>query len=153
MKLASRMAGGGTRFWFELDFGRLAQPGPVAKGVAEEERKETVPRHILVAEDNAINRKVIARILESAGHRVDLVEDGEEALDALYRRTYDLAIMDLQMPRMGGLQAVRRYLDGGDSVPFIVLTANATPMRCGSALMPAYGLASRNRSKHVICSR
>ena len=58
---------------------------------------------------------------------MDLVEDGEEALDALYRRTYDLAIMDLQMPRMGGLQAVRRYLDGGDSVPFIVLTANATP--------------------------
>ena len=120
------VVGHGTRFWFQLDFGRLAHPGPVTKGVAEEEQNETPSRHILVAEDNAINRKVIARILESAGHRVDLVEDGEEALDALYRSTYDLAIMDLQMPQMGGLQAVRRYIDSGDNIPFIVLTANAT---------------------------
>ena len=120
------VAGSGSRFWFQLGFEQCPPLEPEPKGIAEEEGGEDIPKHILVAEDNAINRKVIARILESAGHRVDLVEDGEEALHALYRKPYDLAIMDLQMPHMGGLQAVRRYLDGGDSVPFVVLTANAT---------------------------
>ena len=119
-------AGGGTRFWFELEFDRCLQPGPQSKAIAEEGDADVTSKHILVAEDNAINRKVIAKILESAGHRVDLVEDGAEALDALYRTSYDLAIMDLQMPQMGGLQAVRRYLGGGDNLPFVVLTANAT---------------------------
>ena len=118
--------GGGTRFWFELDLDRCSPAGPPSKGIAEEGEPVGPAKYILVAEDNAINRKVIAKILESAGHRVDLVEDGEEALAALYRTSYDLAIMDLQMPQMGGLQAVRRYLGGGDSLPFIVLTANAT---------------------------
>ena len=74
-----------------------------------------------------IVRTVIFRILQSAGHWVDVVEDGKTALDALYATHYDLAIMDLQMPHMGGLQAVQRFLDGGGTVPFVVLTANASP--------------------------
>ena len=116
----------GSQFWFHLDFEHGVESRPKGKGVAENDDLRGVSKHILVAEDNPINRKVIARILESAGHRVDLVEDGEEALVALRRFAYDLAIMDLQIPQMGGLQAMRQYLSDGDDIPFVVLTANAT---------------------------
>ena len=122
----SGTAEGGTQFWFQLELDRCPQLEPMQMGVAEPEDVIVVPKHILVAEDNAVNRKVIAGILQSAGHRVDLVEDGQEALQALHAKRYDLAIMDLQMPRMGGLEAIRQYLGSGECLPFIVLTANAT---------------------------
>lgn len=99
---------------------------------------------ILVAEDNAISQKVIEKILERAGHKAHIVENGEQALDALEERTYDLAILDMQMPGMGGLQAAKLYRvmrPRGPHIPFIVLTANATieAMReCEEAGMDAY---------------
>ena len=124
--------GRGAHFWFSLAFDRRELRSEPPHSVADSgsgSTRESSPRRILVAEDNAINRKVIAEILESAGHRVDLAEDGTEALDALDRSRYDVAIMDMQMPVMGGLQAVRAYREkGGEdhAPPFIVLTANAT---------------------------
>ncbi|MCW8907013.1 MAG: ATP-binding protein [Sedimenticola sp.] len=83
---------------------------------------------ILVAEDNAINRLVIGRMLEKGGHRQQQVEDGQELLDALETRHYDLVIADMQMPQVGGLEAFKmfRFAHPTNSTPFIILTANAT---------------------------
>ncbi len=85
---------------------------------------------VLVADDSVVNRKVMAKILERAGHSVVLVENGEEALDALDEEDFDLAVMDVQMPVMSGLEAVKFYrMSNMDKphLPFIALTADARP--------------------------
>ncbi len=85
---------------------------------------------ILVAEDNPTNQKVICKILERAGHQVQLVENGEQALDALEENKFDLAIVDMHMPIMGGVEVVKfyRFIDRKlPRMPFVMLTANATP--------------------------
>jgi two-component system sensor histidine kinase RpfC len=84
---------------------------------------------ILVAEDNAVNQRVIVGILERAGHRVRVVGDGEQALDALENERFDLVIMDLNMPELGGLDAARayRFIDPESvRVPIIILSADVT---------------------------
>jgi two-component system sensor histidine kinase RpfC len=84
---------------------------------------------ILVAEDNSINRMVIGRILGRAGHTHHLVENGQELLDALEEAEYDLVIVDMQMPVLGGIDAFKMYSfahAGEDRPPFVMLTANAT---------------------------
>jgi signal transduction histidine kinase/DNA-binding response OmpR family regulator len=84
---------------------------------------------ILVAEDNAINQRVAVSMLEKAGHRVDLVNNGREAVEALDRRSYDLVFMDCLMPQMDGFEATRaiRAAEVGTDrqVPIVALTANA----------------------------
>ncbi len=85
---------------------------------------------ILVAEDNSINRMVIGRILERAGHQHTLVENGQQVLEELERQSYNLVIVDMHMPELGGLDAYRmyRFAHASDDhpLPFIMLTANAT---------------------------
>ena len=99
---------------------------------------------ILVAEDNPTNQKVISKILESAGHRPTLVENGEQALDALGKGSFDLVILDMQMPLISGLEVVKihRFTSPKDSpVRFLVLTANATTEaknECQEAGVDAY---------------
>ncbi len=85
-------------------------------------------RRIIVAEDNAINRRVIEKMLLSGGHSVVVVEDGEQMLDMLEQRRFDLALVDLNMPSMSGLEAVKlhRMGVGSDHPPFVALTADAT---------------------------
>jgi two-component system sensor histidine kinase RpfC len=84
---------------------------------------------LLVAEDNAINQKVIRHILEGAGHSVDMANDGEEALNMIEQEgDYDLVIMDMQMPNLAGIDAIKlyRFMYPGSTLPFIIVTANAT---------------------------
>ena len=84
---------------------------------------------MLVAEDNRINQQVIERMLSSAGHTVTLVGDGEQALQALECGEFDIVLMDVNMPVMNGLDAVKlhHFATGGrDSPPFVALTADAT---------------------------
>ncbi|MGA7802140.1 MAG: ATP-binding protein [Gammaproteobacteria bacterium] len=84
---------------------------------------------ILVAEDNPVNQEVTRGLLARAGHRVTVVSDGEDALDALEVMEFDVAIVDMMMPGMGGLDVIKmhRHMQGArDTVPFIVLTGNAT---------------------------
>jgi two-component system, sensor histidine kinase RpfC len=107
----------------------LAQPDvPVPIG----SREATRPRpglKVLVAEDNRINQQVTERMLNSAGHTVTLVGDGEQALQALESGEFDIVLMDVNMPVMNGLDAVKlhRFTTGGrDSPPFVALTADAT---------------------------
>ena len=83
---------------------------------------------VLIAEDNAINQEIAATILEDAGYRVDLANDGREAVEAVTRQPYDLVLMDVQMPMVDGLQATReiRAMPGAPGqIPIVALTANA----------------------------
>jgi two-component system sensor histidine kinase RpfC len=84
--------------------------------------------NVLVAEDNEINKVVISRLLEREGHRVKTVSDGREALEALRSEKFDVALLDLNMPFMGGVEAARQYVAGAgkDAIPLIALTADAT---------------------------
>jgi len=98
---------------------------------------------VLVAEDNQINRRVVAKVLEHGGHHAHLVENGEQALDALENQDFDVVLMDVNMPVMNGIEATRLYhfmTMGADRVPIVALTADATPAaatRCTEAGMAA----------------
>ena len=85
--------------------------------------------HFLVAEDNRTNQMVIAKILERAGHEVTLVNDGEAAVEALNRQSFDITLMDLHMPLMGGCDAAKLYRftgGAGRRMPIVALTADVT---------------------------
>jgi len=93
------------------------------------EESVCVGLHVLVAEDNLINQLLVRRLLEKRGHRVSIAADGIEALRVLENTSVDLVFMDVQMPRMSGIEAVRAIRKsegiGGSHVPIIALTANA----------------------------
>ena len=83
---------------------------------------------ILVAEDNVVNQEVAVAILEGFGHRVDAVDDGARAVDAVRRRPYDAILMDIRMPGMDGLTAtsrIRALAGPASRIPIIALTADA----------------------------
>jgi CheY-like chemotaxis protein/HPt (histidine-containing phosphotransfer) domain-containing protein len=83
------------------------------------------PLRILVAEDSASNRKLIERVLTLAGHRVRLVEDGEEAVRALAAGDIDLVLMDVNMPRIGGYEATRLCRMAYPRLPILGLTGES----------------------------
>jgi CheY-like chemotaxis protein len=96
--------------------------------------RHSLPRHsaewrILLAEDNPINQKVARRMLEKLHHSVTVAANGKDVLLALEKQSFDLILMDVQMPEMDGIQATaairRREMAGSTRIPIIALTANA----------------------------
>jgi CheY-like chemotaxis protein/EAL domain-containing protein (putative c-di-GMP-specific phosphodiesterase class I)/HPt (histidine-containing phosphotransfer) domain-containing protein len=84
--------------------------------------------HVLVVEDNVVNQQVAARMLESLGHRVDIVENGQQALDATAETRYAAVFMDCNMPVMDGFEATHRIRarEGAEQrTPIIAMTADA----------------------------
>ena len=83
---------------------------------------------ILVVDDNHINQKVARLLLECVGHTVDIVVDGQEAVDAVNSHPYDLVLMDIHMPKMDGITAtklIREQGGNGATIPIIAVTAKA----------------------------
>ena len=100
---------------------------------------------VLLTEDNVVNQRVALRLLEKAGHHVEVASHGREALAALDRQAFDLVLMDVQMPVMDGFEAtaiIRQNEKGTDRhIPIIALTAHAMKgdqERCLAAGMDDY---------------
>ena len=120
-----------------------AQPRPTA--AAGDTGPLSVPLRILLAEDNAVNRKVATGLAERIGCRIDVASNGLEALDMLDYELHDVVLMDVQMPVMDGYAATaairERELATGAHVPIIAMTANAMQgdrERCLDAGMDGY---------------
>jgi CheY-like chemotaxis protein len=100
---------------------------------------------VLIAEDNAVNQRLAATLLERRGHKVTIAGNGREALTALDKGTFDAVLMDVQMPEMGGFEATlavrEREAAAGRHTPIIAMTARAMKgdrERCLAAGMDAY---------------
>jgi two-component system, sensor histidine kinase RpfC len=136
--------GVGSTFWVELTF-PFAEPAGIdltaevtttsklssaaAALAAQQPAKVTKIRgaRVLVAEDNPTNQRVTELILESAGHRATIVDNGEAALDALERGSFDIALFDLSMPIVSGLEALKLYqFTTPKPIPVLILSANVT---------------------------
>jgi len=145
--------GEGSTFWFTAVLDKQA-PEPRKQITGELQQSSTpspatdgqTPRRILVAEDDRTSQLIVVRTLEKFGFQIDAVPNGSEAILALSQRQYDLVLMDVQMPRMDGLETARTIRDPSSSVqnhhiPIIAMTAHAMigdREKCLAAGMNAY---------------
>jgi two-component system sensor histidine kinase RpfC len=130
--------GAGSTFWFELWFGRHVEVGSIATPALWTSPECLPPTaaltsskgySILVADDNETNRRVVEQILERAGHHPVLVRNGEEALEMLEERTFDITLLDMNMPDMSGMDVFMTYQytrSPGVRLPFIMLSADVS---------------------------
>jgi CheY-like chemotaxis protein len=122
--------GQGSTFHFTVRLGRVAiKPAPVKNPTTQlAPVPEQHPLRILLVEDNRVNQMLATLLLEKWGHTVVLAENGQVAVDRFPTATWDIVLMDMQMPVMGGLQAstLIRALEGAEQrTPIIAITANA----------------------------
>ena len=117
--------------------------GEAARAFSDNAR--TGQLQILLAEDSLVNQRLAVGLLEKKGYQVDVVNDGQAALEAIRERDFDLILMDVQMPRMDGLEATghirKQEQETGEHIPIVAMTAHAMPedrQRCLDAGMDEY---------------
>ena len=131
--------GRGSTFWFTVPL--TETPAKVEERTAAGAPVPAGSARVLVVEDNRMNREVVEAMLEDAGHRVTLVENGADAVGAVQAGDHDLVLMDMEMPVMDGIAAtaaIRRLGDRVRDIPIVALTANALSdeiQRCRAAGM------------------
>ncbi|MBK1838318.1 PAS domain S-box protein [Azospirillum sp. YIM B02556] len=131
--------GKGSTFWFTIRCQPAADPSagvltvpcaPEPVTAAGAGSRPSAGLHVLVAEDNEINRDIVVTMLHRAGHRVTAVEDGLQAVRLVEEGGFDLVLMDVQMPVMDGVTATRhiRAMPGeAAGLPIVALTGNVMP--------------------------
>ena len=121
--------GEGTTVFMTLRLGRSAEM-PQQAGNEQAAVEEKRPMHILIVEDDAANMLAISRFMEKKGYRISSAQNGQEALDAIYKERFDCIIMDIQMPVMNGVEATKAIRTSPKysrraMTPIIALTAFA----------------------------
>ncbi len=130
---AESREGIGSTFHFTARFRISSNAEQKAPALQDPDLESVIPArklNILLAEDNIPNQKLIVRILKREGHHVEIANNGEEALEALGKQSFDLVLMDLQMPKMDGIEAtriIRKSKNNGidPKVPIVAVTAHA----------------------------
>jgi PAS domain S-box-containing protein len=140
--------GAGSTFYFTITLGLPAEQALRETVLPAQDHQQTAPKRsmrILVAEDNSVNQRLAARLLEREGHSVTIAGSGQEAVDLFEQRPFDLILMDVQMPGLDGLQATacirEKERATGGHVPIAAMTAQAAEsdrLRCLESGMDAY---------------
>jgi signal transduction histidine kinase/CheY-like chemotaxis protein len=136
--------GQGSRFVFTACFRRPRQPDPLQPAGRTWDESAARSLSILVAEDNAVNRRLLITVLESRGHRVRAASNGVEAVEFFQHGEFDLILMDVQMPELDGIDAtaaIRQTENGNARVPIYAFTAHAMAgdrEKCLAAGMDGY---------------
>ncbi len=148
--------GKGSTFHFTAEFDADNQTRPEAYSIPRRDDREPAedekpperlqPLDVLLAEDGPVNQEVAVGLLELQGHRVEVVENGRQVLEALEKRSFDLVLMDLEMPEMDGIEATaairaRQRRTGAPRLPIVAMTAHAVKgfrRRCLEAGMDDY---------------
>ena len=121
--------GVGSRFWFEVSLApatSAVNPAAITGALLADPPRRRMS--VLLAEDNPINQHVARAILTKAGHRVDIAQNGYQAVEAARAGRYDLVLMDIEMPDLGGLEATKRIRalpPPQSEVPIVAVTAHA----------------------------
>jgi osomolarity two-component system sensor histidine kinase NIK1 len=110
------------------DFAHTLLPALESQTTIPSDSDAQLPLNILLAEDNIVNQKLAVRILEKFGHKVETVANGKLAVEAFERKNFDMILMDVQMPVMGGFEATQRIRQleqqTRQHIPIIALTAH-----------------------------